>query len=121
MPKLTPGRIVYPDIPVPDPNGKNPKSGRPFVIIGGDQDIAAGRVRIVAITSTLDEPLGPEYVKLQWGYQSQSKLSVKSVAQCGWVFTVPVAALTRIGGIIQEKELKAIRNRAAPSLGDLNA
>src|SRR5436190_15945632 len=122
MPKLIPGRIVYPSVPVPDPRGKNPKEGRPVVVISTESEIAAGgRVTVVGVTSTFDKPLGPEFVKLQWGHQSPSKLRNESVAHCGWVYTVPVRFLDNRGGIIQSKELAEIRKRAVAPLFALGA
>jgi mRNA-degrading endonuclease toxin of MazEF toxin-antitoxin module len=122
MPKLIPGRIVYPSIPIPDLRGVNPKEGRPVVVIATESEIAAGgRVTIVGITSTFDKPLGAEFVKLQWGHQAQSKLRSESVAHCRWVYTIPVALLDNLGGIIQSKELAAIRARATSPLAELGS
>jgi mRNA-degrading endonuclease toxin of MazEF toxin-antitoxin module len=120
MPRLIPGRIAYPSIPIPDPQGQNPKKGRPVVVISTEPEIAAGGpVTVVGITTTFDKPLAPELVKLQWGYQSQSKLRSESVAHCRWVYTVPVSALESLGGIIQSRELAEIRARAVAPLDTL--
>ena len=122
MRKLIPGRIVYPSIPIPDPQGKNPKPGRPFIVISQQDEITAGgRVTIVGITSTFAKPLAPDFVKLQWGHQSQSKLRSESVAHCQWVFTIQLDHLGALGGIIQSRELVEIRQRAPAPIGDLGA
>ena len=51
MAAIIQGRIVYPVDPVPDPQGRNPKSGRPFVVISDLQSIRTGGVlRLVGIS-----------------------------------------------------------------------
>ncbi|MBY0522564.1 MAG: hypothetical protein K2R98_04175 [Gemmataceae bacterium] len=68
MPSLVQGRVVYPTVKVPDPQGNNPKEGRPFVVITGNEDIAkADRVVAIGITGELDESPSDHYVVLKHG------------------------------------------------------
>src|SRR5438309_926521 len=67
-PSLIQGRIVFPHRPIPDPQGRNPKLGRPFVVITSTEDIPSrDLIQIVGITDELTESPAEHYVELRWG------------------------------------------------------
>lgn len=103
---LIPGRIVYPEDAIPDPQGKNPKEGRPFVVVSKKADIAAGRdLDIVGITSDIRGDF--DEVPLPFGYGSKTKLSWPSVALCRWTATVSQKRV-HLGGIVRPTDLRDI-------------
>src|SRR5579859_7196310 len=88
-PPLIQGRIVFPRTPVPDPQGRNAKPGRPFVVITSSQEISSADViQIVGITDELTESPSEHYVDLQWGPQARTRLRSRSAALCTWLVAV---------------------------------
>jgi hypothetical protein len=62
------GRVIYPKIPVPDPQGQNPKEGRPFVVVTINDAIKNGApIYAVGITTTFDGSQSDLYVPLPYG------------------------------------------------------
>ena len=89
MPSLMQGRVIYPKIAVPDPQGQNPKEGRPFVVVTINEEIKkGGPVFAVGITSTFDESQTDLYVQLPYGPSAKSGLKIKSAAHCMWVIDI---------------------------------
>ena len=89
MPSLVRGRIVYPKIAIPDPQGKNPKEGRPFVVISRDEEIKKGEhIQAVGITGELNQSPDGHYVHLQYGPSAKSGLTQKSAALCTWLIDI---------------------------------
>lgn len=83
MPSLVHGRVVYPRVPIPDPQGRNPKPGRPFVVISSTEDLAAGLpIQAVGITSNLTQSPPEDYVALPWGRNARTGLTEESAALC---------------------------------------
>lgn len=90
MPSLMQGRLIYPKIAIPDPQGQNPKEGRPFVVVTINEDLKkGGPVYAVGITSTFDESQTDLYVPLPYGPTARSGLKIKSAAYCLWVIDIP--------------------------------
>ncbi len=90
MPALVQGRVIYPKIPVPDPQGQNPKEGRPFVVITINDDIKKGEpIYAVGITTTFDEGQSDLYVPLPYGPTARTGLKRESAAHCTWVIEIP--------------------------------
>ncbi len=86
MPSLVPGRIVYSDVPIPDPQGKNPKEGRPFIVISNADEIKSrGLLCAVGITSSIDQSPADNLVTLPSGPTARSGLKKKSAALCTWL------------------------------------
>lgn len=89
MPSLIQGRVVYPKIPVADPQGQNPKPGRPFVVISNNNDIkAGGPIYAAGITSIFDASQADIYVPLPYGPTAKSGLKRESAAVCTWVIRI---------------------------------
>ena len=89
MPSLVQGRIVYSKVPIPDPQGRNPKPGRPFVIITRSGEIAASdTVQAVGITDELGESPKDHYILLPWGENARTGLKTKSAALCTWLVSI---------------------------------
>lgn len=89
MPSLTQGRVIYPKIPIPDPQGQNPKAGRPFVVVSTNEDIKqAHNLHAVGITTTFDESETHLYVPLPHGPTARSGLKRESAAVCSWVIEI---------------------------------
>ena len=86
MPLLVRGRIIYPKVAVPDPQGQNPKEGRPFVVISRDEEIERGDpVQAVGITGELHLSPADHYVLLPYGPNAKTGLKQKSAALCTWM------------------------------------
>lgn len=92
MPRLLQGRIVYCRKSIPDPQGRNAKENRPFVVITSDDRIKAGAsfLLLVAITSQIDPNRNDVQVPLPYGPNARTGLRVESVAQCQWVVQIAV-------------------------------
>ena len=110
MTDIVQGRIVYSLTPVSDPQGKNPKIGRPFVVISTPEQIANGEdLELIAITGTITG--GADEVELPYSNNkkrpSMTGLTRKSVALCGWRTSLPQKDI-RIGGFVRPSELLAI-------------
>jgi mRNA-degrading endonuclease toxin of MazEF toxin-antitoxin module len=89
VPSLVRGRIVYPVIAIPDPQGANPKEGRPFVVISRDEDIKKGdSIQAVGITTQLDQCPPGHHVILPYGPTAKSGLKQKCVALCTWLIDI---------------------------------
>jgi hypothetical protein len=81
VPSIVRGRVVYPKVAIPDPQGKNPKPGRPFVVISQAEEIKNGeRIRAVGITGELKQAPDDHYVDLPWGPTAKTGLTQKSAA-----------------------------------------
>jgi mRNA-degrading endonuclease toxin of MazEF toxin-antitoxin module len=89
VPSLVRGRIVYPKVAIPDPQGRNPKEGRPFVVISRDEEIQKGdTIQAVGITGELHESPTDHYVELPSGPNAKSGLKQKSAALCTWLIDI---------------------------------
>jgi mRNA-degrading endonuclease toxin of MazEF toxin-antitoxin module len=89
VPSIVRGRIVYPTIAIPDPQGRNPKEGRPFVVISRDEEIKKGeRIQAVGVTGELQLSPSDHYVLLPYGPNSKSGLHQKSAALCTWLIDI---------------------------------
>jgi len=92
--RIVRGRIVYSKIAIPDPQGVNPKEGRPFVVISRDDEIdALDHVQLVGITSELRLSPPEHLVELKWGPTAKTGLRLKSAALCTWHVQIPKAQL----------------------------
>ena len=89
MPSLVRGRIVYPKVAIPDPQGQNPKAGRPFVVISRDEEIQSGdSIQAVGITGELHQSPADHYALLPYGPTAKSGLKQKSAALCTWLIDI---------------------------------
>src|SRR5207244_11448350 len=73
-----------------DPQGRNPKVNRPFVVVTSDADLAAGcpRIQLIGITTALHESPADHYVVLPFGPHAKTRLKVPSGALCTWLIEV---------------------------------
>jgi mRNA-degrading endonuclease toxin of MazEF toxin-antitoxin module len=84
------GRVIYSKIAVPDPQGENPKEGRPFVVVTTNGDIKkGGPIYAVGITTTFDHSRTDIYVPLPHGPSARTGLKRESAALCTWVIDIP--------------------------------
>ncbi len=89
QPSLIRGRIVFPTVPIPDPQGQNPKPGRPFVVLTANEDIkSSDRIQAIGITSQLRESPQEHYVVLPWGKGCRTGLTQESAALCTWLIDI---------------------------------
>ena len=90
MPSLIQGRIVFPIKPVPDPQGRNPKPNRPFVVVSPDSAIKAdGAVDLLGITSENYPDQAANQVELPTGPHTRTRLKEPwSAALCTWKITL---------------------------------
>jgi len=83
------GRVIYPKIAVPDPQGQNPKEGRPFVVVTTNDNLKkGGPLCAVGITSFIDPSCADDYVSLPYGPTARSGLRKESAALCTWVIEI---------------------------------
>jgi mRNA-degrading endonuclease toxin of MazEF toxin-antitoxin module len=85
VPSLIQGRIVFARKALVDPQGKNSKCDRPFVIISPTDQILPGQFVVgVAISS---DQIGPpdNRVDLPFGDNAKTGLRIKCAAICDWL------------------------------------
>jgi mRNA-degrading endonuclease toxin of MazEF toxin-antitoxin module len=105
---LCQGRIVW--VTLSDQSGRNPKH-RPAIIVTPTADIdPAGKVVVVAATSTFTKPLPVNLVPLPWqnGGHPVTRLYKPCVAVCDWVCVIPVSAIGAEGGVVPKPLLDQI-------------
>jgi hypothetical protein len=89
VPSLVRGRIIYPRVAIPDPQGQNPKEGRPFVVISRDEEIKqGGSIQAVGVTGELHQSPADHYVLLPFGPNAKTGLRQKSAALCTWLIDI---------------------------------
>jgi hypothetical protein len=89
VPSLVRGRIVYPHVAIPDPQGQNAKAGRPFVVISRAEEIEIGEtIQAVGITCELMQSPSDHYVLLPYGPNAKTELKQKSAALCTWLIDI---------------------------------
>ena len=89
MPILVRGRIVYPKVAILDPQGQNPKEGRPFVVISRDEEIKKGDpIQAVGLTGELNQSPADHFVLLPYGPTAKSGLKQQSAALCTWLIYI---------------------------------
>ncbi len=111
MPSLFQGRIVFALDPIPDPQGRNPKANRPFIVISDNEYIAANPdvVGVAVSSKTFYDGDNIVALPLHQGYpQTYTKLDKPSVAVCDWTASLPQSRIDIGNGYIKPKELKAI-------------
>ena len=86
MPSLIQGRIVFPLTPVPDPQGRNAKPNRPFVVVSSNSVITGGGpLELIGITSENYPEQANDQVDLPTGPHTRTKLKEPwSAALCTW-------------------------------------
>src|SRR6476620_6576842 len=78
VPSLIQGRIVFARKAIVDPQGKNPKCDRPFVIISPTAQILPGKFVVgVAISS--------DQIDLPFGDNAKAGLKIQCAAICDWL------------------------------------
>jgi hypothetical protein len=108
VPPLVQGRIVYSKVPIPDPQGRNPKPRRPFVVITRTEDIAASGIQAVGITDELSESPADHYVALPWGAHARTGLTKKCAALCTWLINTEPHKVEIGSGHVSAKYVLAI-------------
>jgi len=97
--RIDQGRIVFLSEGIPDPQGRNPKPNRPFLVLTpSDQVDQTGFVEVVSISSTFTYPLSDDLVILPYGRGCITRLSSPSVAVCGWRACISVNLIAKTGG-----------------------
>ena len=89
MPSLIQGRVIYPKVAIPDPQGHNPKEGRPFIVMTTNDDIKKGApIYAVGISTTFDASNKDIIVVLPYGPTARSGLKRESAAVCNWIIQI---------------------------------
>lgn len=111
MPSIIQGRIVYPIDPIPDPQGKNPKPNRPFVVISTPDEIKSGAsLTVIGISSTVRND--SDEVELPYGPICRTGLHRRSVAICSWKKSVEQSRVEVGRGFVRPVQLKEILLKA---------
>ncbi len=111
MPSITQGRIVYALDPIPDPQGRNPKRNRPFVVISTFAEIENGeRLTVVGISRSVRG--GPDEVELPYGPSCHTRLRERSAAQCSWTTEIQQDRVEVQNGFVPPTYLRQILEKA---------
>jgi hypothetical protein len=114
MPALVQGRVIYPKIAVPDPQGQNPKPGRPFVVVTTNDDLKkGGPIHAVGITTFFDISQTDLYVPLPFGPTARTGLKIDSAALCAWVIEIDRNNVEVGSGYIHPSLVELIADNAA--------
>lgn len=107
MAEIIQGRIVYALDAIPDPQGRNPKENRPFVVISTLNEIAAdGPIDGVGISRNVHG--NEEEVELEWGPNARTGLADRSAAICSWRRSLDRDRLNVGSGYVKPKYLAQI-------------
>jgi mRNA-degrading endonuclease toxin of MazEF toxin-antitoxin module len=122
VPSIVRGRIVFPKTAIPDPQGRNPKAGRPFVVISRDDEIQKGeRIRAVGITGELNQSPADHYVHLPHGPTAKTHLRQESAALCTWLIAISQDQVEIGKGyvradLVEEIVMKVLEFKSIPKL-----
>ena len=109
MPALIQGRIVYVREAVPDPQGRNAKPNRPFVVISKNEVInRGGPVELIAISHSIETTAAELAVALDWGPNSKTRLPDRQVAVCNWKISRAASAFDVRDGYVKPDHLNEI-------------
>jgi hypothetical protein len=112
VPHLIQGRVIYPTIPIPDPQGRNPKSGRPFVVMTETSEINVDDyIQAVGISGELDAAPASETVFLS--ADIKNRLQKDSVAVCTWRIEIHPSKFDFDYGFIRKDKLLEIIEKVA--------
>jgi hypothetical protein len=96
---------------------------RPAVVVSATADIAVERrVRVLAITTRLPDPLPDDHVFLPWDRQGKARsgLRRKCAAVASWLVEIPVSDVQQIVGVVPPDVVKQLLAKvaaaSAPSL-----
>ena len=93
-----------------DPRGKNPKD-RPAVVVTPSDELANGRpIFVLAITTTISDPLPDDHVPLPWQRPRHPRtgLSARNAVVCHWLAIVEPERVERVIGVVNNAELGRI-------------
>lgn len=94
----------------PDPRGRNPKH-RPCVVIAVPGEIETdGAFFVVAITTTLPDPLPDDHVELPWSRPRHPRtgLNEKNAAVCHWLVKIEASHILRRIGRVPNRQFDRI-------------
>jgi hypothetical protein len=107
------GRIVYPQFPIPDPQGQHGKR-RPLIVLTSNEDIRAGATRLLAVaTSTsISEASEPaRCVDLPFGRYAATRFTEASAAVCDWYVDIAAEDVRTSPGLVPPHLLDQIRDK----------
>src|SRR5579872_2164200 len=110
LPQIRFGQIVWADIA--DANGV--RKTRPAIVLTTGERIApSAPLKVVAITSTLPQPLTDEYVLLPWHAQGHPRtgLKRKCAAVCNWLSEILPSEIHNVVGEVPGSILDVIIDR----------
>ena len=107
MATIIQGRIVYALDAIPDPQGRNPKPDRPFVVVSSNAELARDD-NFDGVGVSRDVYGKEEEVELEWGHNSRTGLKVKSAAICTWKHTFTRDRVNIGNGYVKPKYLREI-------------
>ena len=89
MPSLIRGRVIFPKVAIPDPQGQNPKADRPLIVISRDDETKqGGAIQAIGITSDFQASPADHYVSLPFGPTAKTGLRKQSAALCTWLIDI---------------------------------
>jgi mRNA-degrading endonuclease toxin of MazEF toxin-antitoxin module len=95
---------------LPDPRGRNPKDRPAVIVTPTDEMDADGPIFVVAITTTLTEPMPDDHVPLPWQRPKHPRtgLNARNAVVCHWLAMVEPDRVERVIGIVNNAELGRI-------------
>lgn len=96
-----------------DPRGRNPKDRRCVVVDPIDPADRVPTLVVVAISTTLPDPLPDFCVPLPWQLPRHpaTGLTARCAAVCNWVAEVDASRILRLAGVVPSKPMAAILAR----------
>jgi mRNA-degrading endonuclease toxin of MazEF toxin-antitoxin module len=95
---------------LPDPRGRNPKDRPAVIVTPSDELDLGGAVAVIAITTTLSDPLPDDHVPLRWQRPKHPRtgLNARNAVVCHWLTMVEPDRVERVIGAVNNAELGRI-------------
>ena len=114
MPTLIQSRIVYVRSAIPDPQGRNAKPNRPFLVLTPTEKIATSDDVLLIAISHQQGRTGKHVVPLRWanpGVKCSTRFTSPGFAICNWAITHPKSDLDFDEGFVPPKEMRDITTK----------
>lgn len=114
VPSLFQGRIVYVRSPILDPQGRNAKANRPFVVLTPADSIADSDDLLLIAISHEQGRAGQHVVPLPWanpGVRCSTTFTSPGFAICNWAIKHPKSDLDIDQGFVPPKTLLVIASK----------
>lgn len=111
MPRIIQGRIVYVRSAIPDPQGRNAKPNRPFVVLTPADQIENSEELLLIAISHEQGRTGEYVVPLSWanpGVKTSTTFTSPGFAICNWAIKHPKSDVDVDAGFVPPRHLVQI-------------